>query len=117
MDGQLFTKVFVSAIGFLCCVLFWIIGFLEGRKEKPANLFSGVRLSPEQVENIRAYNHAVGRLWKCWAIPFGLSGLLALPGGGFLYGALILEFLSGTAGAALVLRRMFAIQKKYIRKP
>lgn len=61
-------------IGFViwsfCAVLFFIVGVVDLKSEKPVGFFTGVK--PHKITNVKKYNKAVALLWFVAGIIFEL---------------------------------------------
>lgn len=55
--------------------VFYIIwGIRTGNKKEPAGFWTGEKISPESLTDIRAYNRACKRMWQLCSIPFWVCG-------------------------------------------
>lgn len=61
------------AIWSIVAVIFLFIGISSWKSEKAAGFFTG--LEPPKVTDIKAYNHAVGKIWFIFAILFEIAGM------------------------------------------
>lgn len=57
----------------LVSLIFIFIGIGSYRAKEEAGFFSGVK--PPKTKDVKAYNHAVGKLWIVFALLFELIGI------------------------------------------
>lgn len=64
-------------IGFViwsfCAVLFFIVGVVDLKSEKPVGFFTGVK--PPEITDVKKYNKAVALLWFITGVIFELIGV------------------------------------------
>ena len=58
----------------LISAVFLVIAFITYRSEKPVGFFANDPNRP-QVKDVKAYNHAVAKMWFVYAILLGLCGI------------------------------------------
>lgn len=66
----------ICALG--CGALFFGIGIWADRARKPVHFWSGIAVDSQKIKDIPAYNHANARMWKCYSVPYWLSGILGI---------------------------------------
>ena len=79
-DTPLAACVIMLLCGFGCAMLFQGIALWAEQRKEPVHFYSGTTVDPRTISDIPAYNRANARLWKLYAIPYWLSGLLSLLG-------------------------------------
>lgn len=57
----------------MIAIVFFIIGIIAWRKKKEIGFFTGV--NPNKMKDVKAYNHAVAKMWFCFSIGFELAGI------------------------------------------
>lgn len=57
----------------IVAVIYIIVGVVSYRSGKEAGFFTGVE--PKKMKNVKAYNHAVGKLWFVFSLLFELAGI------------------------------------------
>lgn len=57
----------------VCAGIFLIIGVVSYKSEKEAGFFTGV--NPPKMNDVKAYNHAVGKLWFVFSILYESAGI------------------------------------------
>ena len=118
-NGEL-VGILVGAIcGFGCGILFYGIGTIGARQQKPMNFWAGQTIAPESVTDIPAYNQTCARLWKRFSIPCWLFGILSLmlPLGNWTAMLGLVDLvLWGTAGLWYLIRGYREIERQYICK-
>ncbi len=57
----------------VCACIFLIIGITTWNSQKETGFFTGVK--PNQMKDVKAYNHAVAKIWFVFAILFELLGM------------------------------------------
>lgn len=62
-----------------CAVFFLVLGICSYRSKTPAGFWANAA-APKKVTDLKAYNHAVGRLWCGFAVAFAALGLPILFG-------------------------------------
>ena len=78
MDKSSLVGTIIMAICcFGCGILFYCIGFHANKAEKPVNFWSGVSVPAEKVSDVFGYNHACAVMWKAYAIPYFIAGVIA----------------------------------------
>ena len=120
MDKEAIVGAVIMALcGFGCGLLFWAIGAWAERSKKPVAFWSGSKVDPGKVKDIPAYNHANAVMWKAYAMPYWLSGLigcLGFLGEGVVLAAAIVMTLSCFPGMFFLVFRYGKIEKQYISK-
>ena len=57
-------------------IIFIVIGVYAMNKKKPMWLWAGSRISESRINDVKAYNRAVGKMWCAFSIPFFISGIV-----------------------------------------
>ena len=79
MDGERIAGIIImSLVSFGCGVLFFLIGVWAKKSKTPMHFYSGIKLDPNTISDIPAYNRENSRLWKQYSLPYFLSGVLAV---------------------------------------
>ena len=77
MDNSGINAPVIMACGcFLLGFLFFGIGIWADRSRKPVHFWAGIPVKEEKLSDMKAYNRANGRMWKCYAIPYMIAGIL-----------------------------------------
>ena len=97
----------------LCAVLFFIVGVVDLKSDKPVGFFTGVK--PPKIMNVKKYNKAVALLWFVTGIIFELIGVP------FLYlkqnSPVFIFMLLATVVLVIVMMVMYlSISRKYEEK-
>ncbi|MDO4975706.1 MAG: hypothetical protein Q4E53_00435 [Eubacteriales bacterium] len=81
----------VFAVFTLVAILIFAIAITTWKSEKAVGFFTGIK--PPKVKNVKAYNHAVAKIWFVFAVIFELLGLPFLwIGGDSVYGLIVSIF-------------------------
>lgn len=79
MDGeQIIGMIVMCATSFGSGGLFHAIGIWAGKRKGPMNFYSGTPVDPSTISDIPAYNRENAKMWKEYAIPYWLSGVLEI---------------------------------------
>ena len=79
MDGEsILGAIVLIFCGFGCGALFsWIGSWAKSRKD-PMPFWTGSVVDPKTITDVQAYNQAIARMWKLYAVPFWLTGICGL---------------------------------------
>ena len=120
MDKQSIAGAIIMALcSFGCAVLFSGIGFHAKKSDKPVAFWSGSKVDPKKVTDIPAYNRAYGVMWRIYAIPYWLSGVIScvgVAGEGYTLAAAILMSVACFPGLFFLIFQYIKIERKYIVK-
>ncbi len=106
----------------ICCwgsaLLFLTIGTCAARSEKPMHFWSGTTVDPATISDIPAYNHANGRMWALYSVPYWICGVfggleIVFHSAWFPIACLIVMVLACTVGMWWLVRTYKSIEKKY----
>lgn len=61
-----------------CPMIFTLIGLVAWRRKTPMHFWSGSKVLPEEVTDVKAYNHAYALMWFVYTIPYWISTILVL---------------------------------------
>ena len=94
-------------------VIFIIIGIYAMNRKKPMWLGAGSPISESNINDVKAYNRAIGKMWCVFSIPLFVGGIVEfiLP----IYSILILA-LTCTVGIGLIVLYYHKIEEKYFVK-
>src|SRR5699024_3273939 len=97
----------------LAAILFIIIGIYAMNRKKPMWLGAGSQISESNINDVKAYNRAIGKMWCVFSIPLFVGGIVEfiLP----IYSILILA-LTCTVGIGLIVWYYHKIEEKYFVK-
>lgn len=108
-------------ISLLCCwgcsVTFLALGLHAEKCEKPVNFWAGAQVDSRYVSDIGAYNHENAVMWKLYAIPFGLAGILLafdFVSQVFTVIGVVVLFATCFPGLLILIRHYRKIEKKYV---
>ena len=103
----------------LCCVLcglpFWLLATVGRKGKEPLNFWSGDDRLKAKIEDVAAYNHAMGKMYFVYGSLFILAAVLAVFS---MAAAVVLLILNCTLGLFLIYKgygrilRRFEINKK-----
>ena len=118
--GNLVGTIIMAICCFGCGILFLCIGLHASKAEKPVNFWSGVSVPAEKVSDVLSYNHACAIMWKVYAIPYfiaGVIGCLDFSGDMPIMISSILLFAAACfPGLPLLIWQYRRIEKKYISR-
>lgn len=81
MDGEaILGSIVLILCGFGCGGLFSCIGSWAKRRKDPMPFWTGSVIDPRTIADIPAYNQAVTRMWKQYAMPYWMTGWCGLVG-------------------------------------
>lgn len=73
-------SVVLILCGFGCGAMFSCISsWAKGRKD-PMPFWSGSVIAPETITDIPAYNKAIARMWRRYAVPYWMTGAFGFVG-------------------------------------
>lgn len=59
----------------VAAILFIIIGIYAMNRKKPMWLWSGSQISESNINDVKAYNRAIGKMWCVFSIPMFVGGI------------------------------------------
>ena len=118
MDSEaILGSVVLILCGFGCGGLFSWIGSWANSRKDPMPFWSGPVIDPKTIIDIPAYNLAIARLWKQYAMPYWLTGWCGFAGFlNYKITALVGILLIGLASTVGILWLIWAykrIEKQY----
>lgn len=102
-----------------CAALFFGIGLRAGCGTQPMNFWAGIKIDPQSVSDIPAYNRKAGRMWMVYSVPYWLAGVFSLfvsSAHWCAVAALILIVLACFPGLWILMRRYQKIANQYISR-
>ena len=88
------------------------IGIYVMKREKPMRLWTDVKVSADEITDVKAYNRAIGRMWCLFSIPLWIAGVVEL---WYPVFAIVFFCLMCTAGIGYCAWSYQKIEKKYRR--
>lgn len=107
-------NIVMVLVCFLCGAIFLSIGQWARRRKDPMHFYSGSTVSPDEIQDIPAYNRANGRLWSFYSLPYFLAGVIGIHRPGL---AAILIGVSCFPGIFFLVAVYHRIYRKYSTKP
>lgn len=94
-----------------CAALFTGIGIFAGKKDSPANFWSGTVVKKEAVNDIKGYNKAMKRMWCIYSVPFWITGI-----GYFISEtvSVLVIVVASTVGIGWLIWKYKCIEKHYV---
>ena len=118
MSEEPIIVVVIMLVCTWCCgLLFYLIGHYGDKSTKPMHFWAGSEIDPRRISDVPAYNHANAVMWKLYAIPYWLAGVLSCFGllrEVFIIAGTVMLFLAGFPGIPLLIRKYKQIEKKYV---
>ena len=118
MDGEeIFGFIIMCSVCFGCAILFTGIGIWAEKRKDPMHFYSGTTIDPATIMDIPAYNRENSKLWKTYAMPYWLSGILELLSilySPLSFASLILMVSASTLGIGWLLWRYKKICNTYM---
>lgn len=79
MEGpQILSAIVMIFSGFGLGGLFHWMGVWASNRKDPMHFWSGSTVDPKTISNIPAYNQANASMWKCYAVPYWLTGICGI---------------------------------------
>jgi len=103
-------KIIMWIVSFGCGILFFTIGDYARKQEKPIWFWTGTKVDPLKITDIKQYNKENSTMWKLYSLWYFAAGLAEI--WNTLAAAMILV-LSCTIGLILLVRSYNKIYKKY----
>ena len=100
-------------------LLFTGIGIYALKSKKPMHFWSGSKVDPKTISNVRAYNRANSLMWKQYSISFWMCGVLSIASIWARWCAAaytILIFAGSIGGGIWLVLRYQQISRKYTVK-
>ena len=101
-----------------CGAIFLGLGIYAGKSHKPVAFWSGTEVKSEWVTDILDYNHACAVMWKWYALPWFLAGVLDILGiwwDVFILAAPIVMIFCAFPGIWFLILHYQKIEKNYIK--
>ena len=97
----------------IAAILFIIIGIYAMNRKKPMWLWSGSPISESNINDVKAYNRAIGKMWCVFSIPLFIGGIVEflLP----VYSIIIFAFAT-VINIGLSVWIYHKIEEKYLSK-
>ena len=117
INGSIVGALIMAVCCFGCGVLFHCVGLNAEKADRPVNFWAGTNVPADKVKDPYGYNHACSCMWKVYALPYWLAGLLGclgIIGEGFIICSAVLLFIAGGPGIAFLICRYKRIEKQYI---
>ena len=92
-----------------CALVFTIIGIYAYRLKTPMHFYSGIKVSSDEISDIRSYNQANGLMWIFYSIWFWITGPLICIS---LTAAMVILILGCTVG---IIGLVYSYRKIYNR--
>ena len=95
---------------FGCAVLFLGLGVYAKRLEKPMWFWSGSKVDPDSITDVKAHNRENAIMWAVYSLWFWMSGIA------WIWSeliAIILLLLGSTLGIGILVATYLKIEKKY----
>ena len=103
-------KIICWVISLGCAILFYSIGAYAEKQEKPMWFWSGTKVDPSQIADVKQYNKENGVMWKRYALWY-VAAAIAEIWSELAFGAILV--LSCTVGLAMLVRSYTRIFNKY----
>ncbi|HHU75035.1 MAG TPA: hypothetical protein GXZ28_10530 [Clostridiales bacterium] len=71
-------NIFFAVICWVTSLIFGAIAFCAFKRKDPMHFWSGTTVSPEEIEDIPAYNRANGLMWTVYSLCILVAGILSL---------------------------------------
>ena len=97
----------------IAAILFIIIGIYAMNRKKPMWLWSGSPISESDINDVKAYNRAIGKMWCVFSITMFVGGIVEfiLP-----ISSILILLLTCTVGIGFVVWYYHKIEEKYFVK-
>ena len=95
---------------FGCAFLFFGMGIYAEKREKPMHFWSGTKVDPTKISDVKAYNRENARMWKIYSLWYFASGITCFWSVGIAIAILVA---SCTVGMVLLVSTYNKIEKKY----
>ena len=109
MDAS--TIIWLLCVGG-CAAITTGIGIYACKREKPMFFWSGSTVRPEELADVKAYNHANGIMWIVYSIPMWISTIIYF---WFPQFAVTLLVICCTLGLGVLIYAYQKIYQKYKR--
>ena len=93
-----------------CAAIFTGIGIFATRMNTPIHFWSGTKVDPEKIRDIKAYNLANCRMWVSFSLIYWLAAVLSF---WHMYSASILVGIGSLIGLPLLIFAYQHIYKRY----
>ena len=93
-----------------CAALFFGMGVYANKLEKPMWFWSGSKVDPASITDVKAYNRENARMWKWYSVWYWVAGLAWIWSTAVALWALVL---SCTLGIVILVATFQRIEKKY----
>ena len=97
----------------IVAVIFIVIGIYVMSRRKPMWLWAGSKISESEINDVKGYNQAVGKMWCVFSIPLFIGGIVEflLP----VYSIIIFAFAT-VINIGLSVWIYHKIEEKYLSK-
>ena len=97
----------------IVAVIFIVIGIYVMSRGKPMWLWAGSKISESEINDVKGYNQAVGKMWCVFSIPMFVGGIVEfiLP-----ISSILILLLTCTVGIGFVVWYYHKIEEKYFVK-
>ena len=97
----------------IVAVIFIVIGIYVMSRGKPMWLWAGSKISESEINDVKGYNQAVGKMWCVFSIPMFVGGIVEfiLP-----ISSILILVLTCTVGIGFVVWYYHKIEEKYFVK-
>ena len=117
---QLVGCIIMALCCFGCAATFQGIGIHAARSDEPVSFWSGgPKVEAKHVNDIYGYNQACSSMWKLYAIPYWVAGIVAclgFLGDGYLLASAIIMTVACFPGLFFLIWRYKHIEKTYIQR-
>lgn len=96
-----------------CAAVFLGLGIYAGKRKEPMKFWAGTTIPPEKVTDITAYNQANSKMWKCYSIPFWVTGISFI---WFPTLSAMAMVASATVGTGVLIHHYHKIETEYVLK-
>lgn len=111
---ELAGKIIGWIVSFGCAALFFSIGQIAEKREKPMWFWSGKEVDPAEITDVKAYNRENGRMWKLYSLWYVAAGIACI-WSDMVY--LIIDISAVTIGLGILVRQYKKIYNKYKALP
>lgn len=99
---------YITMLG--CGILFYSIGIYANKRKTPMHFWTGTRVDPSEITDVKRYNRANSVMWKLYSLWYFASAIVEIWSP---LAATILVFTSCTLGILLLICHYNLIYKKY----
>ena len=99
---------YITMLG--CGILFYAIGIYASKRKTPMHFWTGTKVDPSKITDIKSYNKANSVMWKLYSLWYFASAIVEIWSS---IVAIVLLVMSCTVGLALLIWHYNLIYKKY----